>query len=73
VSNLQFPRLPWWGWGVALGSIAAVVNLVAEPLPVLDVGYVAAVFLLNIGIWLAICGAIAVLIWLVGRAVGRTD
>ena len=24
VSKMQ-PRLPWWGWGVALGSIAAVV------------------------------------------------
>ena len=73
MSKLQLPRLAWWAWGVALGSIAAVVNLVADPLPVLDVGYVAAVFLLNIGMWLAICGAIAVLIWLVGRAVGRTD
>jgi len=73
VSKLQLPRLAWWAWGVALGSIAAVVNLVADPLPVLDAGYVAAVFLLNIGMWLAICGAIAVLIWLVGRAVGRTD
>jgi len=73
VSKLQLPRLAWWAWGVALGSIAAGVNLLADPLPVLDVGYVAAVFLLNIGMWLAICGAIAVLIWLVGRAVGRTD
>lgn len=73
MSKMQLPRLPWWGWGVALGSVAAVVNLVTNQLPVLEVGYVAAMFLLNIGMWLAICGAIAVLIWLVGRVVGRTD
>jgi hypothetical protein len=74
VSNARLPLLPWWAWGVALGSVAALVNFIKDPLPgPFNVGYVAAVFLVNIGMWLVICGAAAVLIWLFGRAVGHTD
>ncbi len=73
MSNVPLPRLPWWAWAIAFGSVAAVINLVTDPLPVVDAGFVVSVFLVNIGMWLVICGAVALLIWLVSRLVGRTD
>ena len=70
--NLELPRLPWWAWGVALGSVAAMVNLVADPVSgAVDSGYYVAVFMVNIGLWLVICGIIAGLWWLIKKSAGR--
>ena len=57
---------------MALGSVAAIVNLVADPVPgTADSSYYVAVFMVNIGLWLVICGIIAGLWWVIKKSAGR--
>jgi hypothetical protein len=45
---------------------------VADPVSgAVDSGYYVAVFMVNIGLWLVICGIIAGLWWLIKKSAGR--